>query len=50
MDLKTISIQIQREVKKLLIVSITSNRGLCGGFNSYIIKSVKNIIEKQKTI
>ena len=36
-----------REVKKLLIVSITSNRGLCGGFNSYIIKSVKNIIEKQ---
>tara|TARA_B100000123_G_scaffold253390_1_gene214334 strand:- start:1883 stop:2746 length:864 start_codon:yes stop_codon:yes gene_type:complete len=36
-----------RVVKKLLIVSITSNRGLCGGFNSYIIKSVKNIIEKQ---
>ena len=36
-----------REVKKLLIVSITSNRGLCGGFNSYIIKSAKNIIEKQ---
>ena len=36
-----------REVKKLLIVSITSNRGLCGGFNSYIIKSVKSIIEKQ---
>jgi|TARA_B100001093_G_scaffold520499_2_gene616961 F-type H+-transporting ATPase subunit gamma len=36
-----------RDVKKLLIVSITSNRGLCGGFNSYIIKSVKSIIEKQ---
>tara|TARA_B100000161_G_scaffold160082_1_gene114123 strand:- start:1098 stop:1961 length:864 start_codon:yes stop_codon:yes gene_type:complete len=36
-----------RVVKKLLIVAITSNRGLCGGFNSYIIKSVKNIIEKQ---
>ena len=36
-----------RVVKKLLIVSITSNRGLCGGFNSYIIKSAKNIIEKQ---
>mgnify|MGYP001373940167 FL=1 len=36
-----------REVKKLLIVSITSNRGLCGGFNSYIIKSAKSIIEKQ---
>ena len=36
-----------REVKKLLLVSITSNRGLCGGFNSYIIKSVKSLIEKQ---
>lgn len=36
-----------REVKKLLIVSITSNRGLCGGFNSYIIKSVRSIIERQ---
>ena len=36
-----------REVKKLLIVSITSNRGLCGGFNSYIIKCAKSIIEKQ---
>jgi len=28
----------QREVKKVLIVAITSNRGLCGGFNSNIIK------------
>lgn len=28
----------QREVKKVLIVTITSNRGLCGAFNSYIIK------------
>ena len=27
-----------REVKKVLIVSITSNRGLCGGFNSNILK------------
>ncbi|MCK0178750.1 ATP synthase F1 subunit gamma [Flavobacteriaceae bacterium S0862] len=28
----------QREVKKVLIVAITSNRGLCGAFNSNIIK------------
>ena len=28
----------QREVNKVLLVSITSNRGLCGGFNSSIIK------------
>ena len=34
----------QREVKKVLLVIITSNRGLCGGFNSSIIKeTIKNI-------
>ena len=27
----------QREVKKVLVVAITSNRGLCGGFNNNII-------------
>ena len=32
----------QREIKKVLIVAITSNRGLCGAFNSNIIKEVKN--------
>jgi F-type H+-transporting ATPase subunit gamma len=31
----------QREVKKVLIVAITSNRGLCGAFNSNVIKEVK---------
>ncbi|MCA0131330.1 ATP synthase F1 subunit gamma [Winogradskyella alexanderae] len=30
----------QREVKNVLIVAITSNRGLCGAFNSNIIKQV----------
>ncbi len=34
---------IQREVKKVLIVAITSNRGLCGAFNSNIIKEVAKI-------
>ena len=28
----------QREVSKVLLVVITSNRGLCGGFNSSVIK------------
>ncbi|QLC66809.1 ATP synthase F1 subunit gamma [Flavobacterium sp. LPB0248] len=32
----------QREVKKVLLVAITSNRGLCGAFNSNIIKEIKN--------
>jgi len=29
---------VQRDIKKVLIVAITSNRGLCGGFNSSIVK------------
>ena len=32
----------QREVKKILVVAITSNRGLCGAFNTNVIKEVKN--------
>ena len=42
----------QREVNKVLIVAITSNRGLCGAFNSNIIKEVKNRAEyyKGKTV
>jgi len=37
----------QREVNKVLIVAITSNRGLCGSFNSSVIKKVRNIITTQ---
>ncbi|MFY0602345.1 MAG: ATP synthase F1 subunit gamma [Flavobacteriaceae bacterium] len=34
----------QREVSKVLLVVVTSNRGLCGGFNSSVIKeTIKNI-------
>ena len=32
----------ERPVQKVLLVAITSNRGLCGGFNSNIIKAVVN--------
>ena len=32
----------QRELKKVLVVAITSNRGLCGAFNTNVIKEVKN--------
>jgi len=39
----------QKEVSKVLLIVITSNRGLCGGFNSSIIKaSVKNIKDNYK--
>ncbi|MDC3390281.1 ATP synthase F1 subunit gamma [Flavobacteriales bacterium] len=34
----------KREISKVLIVPITSNRGLCGGFNAYIIKRVHALI------
>ncbi len=41
----------QRDVKKVLLVVITSNRGLCGGFNSSITKAAsKNIEENYSTI
>ena len=35
----------QRELKNVLIVAITSNRGLCGAFNSNIIKRVTAVAE-----
>ena len=35
----------QREVNKVLLIVITSNRGLCGGFNSNIIKKSIDLIE-----
>ncbi len=39
----------QKEVSKVLLVAITSNRGLCGGFNSNVIKAViKNIEDNYK--
>ena len=35
----------QREINKVLVVAITSNRGLCGAFNTNVIKQTKAIIE-----
>jgi F-type H+-transporting ATPase subunit gamma len=32
-----------RAEEKILVVSVTSNRGLCGGFNAYINKSCLNL-------
>ncbi|MDA9126374.1 ATP synthase F1 subunit gamma [Flavobacteriaceae bacterium] len=36
----------QRELKNVLIVAITSNRGLCGAFNSNIIKQANLVAER----
>jgi len=35
----------QREVKKVLLVVVTSNRGLCGAFNANIIKTTRTLID-----
>ena len=34
---------VEREVKKVLLVAITSNRGLCGGFNNNVIKECRRL-------
>ncbi len=36
----------QREVEKVLIVAISSNRGLCGGFNANINKKVNRLVSE----
>ena len=36
-----------REVKKILIIAVSSDRGLCGSFNSNIFKGVNRIIEEK---
>ena len=35
----------QREIKKVLIVAITSNRGLAGAFNTNVIKQAKEVVD-----
>lgn len=37
---------VNRPVKKVLVVAITSNRGLCGAFNSNIIKQGNVLVSK----
>ena len=44
LDLSENAYSEAREVKNILIVGITSNRGLCGGFNNNIIKRVKVLV------
>lgn len=35
----------QREVNKVLVVVVTSNRGLCGAFNANVIKATRTLID-----
>ena len=36
----------QREVNKILVVAITSNRGLAGAFNSSIVKEARRCVKE----
>ena len=38
-----------RPVKKVALVVVTGDRGLCGGFNNYILKKVEARIEELKS-
>ena len=49
LDLSENAFSEQREVKKTYIVAVTSNRGLCGGFNNNIIKKAKVLLAESDT-
>ena len=38
---------VQRKVSNVLLVVVTSNRGLCGGFNSSIVKETIRVTENK---
>lgn len=47
LDLSENAYSHQREVKNVYILAITSNRGLCGGFNNNIVKKVNAILNEK---
>jgi len=38
---------IKRDIQKVLLIVITSNRGLCGSFNSSIVKEVTKCVDRK---
>ncbi len=43
----SIGLSVERPVEKVLLILITSDRGLCGAYNSNLIKLAKNIIREK---
>jgi F-type H+-transporting ATPase subunit gamma len=39
-----------REVKSILAIAVTSNRGLCGSFNSQLARKIKEEVENPKSL
>jgi F-type H+-transporting ATPase subunit gamma len=46
LDLSENAYSAERPVNKVLVVGITSNRGLCGGFNNNVIKRVNQLVHE----
>jgi F-type H+-transporting ATPase subunit gamma len=46
MEIKTEFVE-KRELKRILLIAVTSDRGLCGAFNSNIIKRVRTLIDER---
>ena len=40
----SMALTIERPVQKVMVIVITSDRGLCGGYNSNLIKMAKQVI------
>ncbi len=38
---------VQREVKNVLLIAVSSDRGLCGSFNSSVFRATRELIEKE---
>lgn len=43
-DMNT-ALTVERPVEKVLVIVITSDRGLCGGYNSNLIKAAKQVLK-----
>ncbi len=48
LDLSRYPLFAQREVKRVLILLVTANRGLCGGFNSNLVRAAMHAIRDER--
>ncbi|HNR85839.1 MAG TPA: ATP synthase F1 subunit gamma [Taishania sp.] len=44
LDISSNAYAAERPVKNVLVIAITSNRGLCGGFNNNVLKRVNQLV------
>jgi len=49
-DIGSVYSTSREDVRRVLLIAITSNRGLAGAFNSSVIKEINNYIEKNPNI